>query len=52
METQEVSSVYQITLFLCEGDQALALVAQRDFGVPPLQYIQKPCGQPSLGGPA
>ena len=49
-------SGYRETLFHCEGDQALAQVAQRACGVSILEDIQKPSadgpGQLALGGPA
>ena len=53
---QEVPSEHQETLCYCEGDRALAQVAQRGSGVSLLGGIQKPSGhdpgQPGLGGPA
>jgi len=43
-ETQRFPSEHQETLFCCVGDQALAQVAQRGFGVSHLGDIQKLSG--------
>lgn len=55
-ETWEVPSEHQETFFHCEGDHALAQVAQTDGGVSLLAGIHKlsrHCpGQVALGGPA
>ena len=54
--TQEVPFEHQETLFHCEGDGALAQVAQGGCGVSILGDTQKPSGhglgQQTLGGPA
>jgi len=55
-EAQELPSEHQETHFHCEGDQALAQIAQGGYGVSILEDIQKSFthgpGQLALGGPA
>ena len=55
-EPQEVLSAPQETLFPCEGDRALAQVAQEGFGVSHLGDTRMPSGrgpgQLAVGGPA
>ena len=48
IETQEVPSEHQETIFYCEDDQALEQVAQRGCGVSLLEDIKKLFGQPVL----
>ena len=55
-EMQKVPSEHEETLFDCEGDRALAQVAQGGCGVSLLRDTEKPTrhgpGQLALGGPA